>query len=137
MPGRPVDAKLHLTQMKNQVADSRSDVTRLLQEWSAGNRDALDTVMPVVYAELHRLARAKLRGERADHTLQSAALVNETYLRLVDQTRVQWKNRAHFFGTAAQLMRRILIDHARERRAAKRGGGARRIRIPRPRNLCI
>ena len=109
--------------------DSRSDVTHLLQAWSAGNRDALDELMPVVYAELHRLASARLRGERTDHTLQATALVNEAYMRLVDQTRVRWQNRAHFFGTAAGLMRRILIDHARERRAAKRGGGATRVEL--------
>ena len=109
--------------------DTHSDVTRLLQAWSAGSRDALDELMPVVYAELHRLAHVKLRTERADHTLQTAALVNEAYLRLVDQSRVRWQNRAHFFGTAAELMRRILIDHAREHRAAKRGGGATRIEL--------
>ena len=106
-----------------------SDVTGLLQAWSAGDRSALDELMPVVYAELHRLARARLRGERADHTLQATALVNEAYVRLVDQTRVRWQNRAQFFGTAAQLMRRILVDHAREHRSAKRGGGATRVEL--------
>jgi RNA polymerase sigma-70 factor (ECF subfamily) len=106
-----------------------SDVTTLLHAWSAGDRGALNEMMPAVYAELHRLARAHLRGERVDHTLQATALVNEAYLKLVDQTRVQWQNRAHFFGTAAQLMRRILVDHTRERRAAKRGGAAVRIEL--------
>jgi RNA polymerase sigma factor (TIGR02999 family) len=106
-----------------------SDVTRLLQAWSAGNPQALDELIPVVYAELHRLARAMLRGEREDHTLQATALVNEAYVRLVGQTRVHWLNRAQFFGTAAQLMRRILVDHARERRSAKRGGGAMRVEL--------
>jgi RNA polymerase sigma factor (TIGR02999 family) len=104
-----------------------SDITALLQAWSGGNRGALDDLMPVVYAELHRLARAKLRGEGEHHTLQATALVNEAYVRLVGQTRIQWQNRAHFFGTAGQLMRRILVDHARERQAAKRGGGATRV----------
>lgn len=108
---------------------SPSDVTRLLQAWSAGNRGALDELMPVVYAELHRLARAHLRGERADHTLQATALVNEAYIRLVDQTRIRWESRAHFFGTAAQLMRRILVDHARRRRSQKRGGDATRVEL--------
>ena len=106
-----------------------SDVTILLKAWSEGDREALDELMPIVYSELHRLARAKLQGERADHTLQTGALVNEAYMRLVDQTRVRWQNRAHFFGTAAGLMRRILIDHARERRSAKRGGGATRVEL--------
>ena len=108
---------------------SRDDVTELLQSWSKGNRDALDQVMPVVYGELHRLARASLRRERPDHTLQATALVNEAYLRLVDQRRVQWRGRAHFFGTAAQLMRRILVDYVREARAVKRGGGATRVEL--------
>jgi RNA polymerase sigma factor (TIGR02999 family) len=106
-----------------------SDITELLQAWSGGNRGALDDLMPVVYAELHRLARAKLRGEGEHHTLQATALVNEAYVRLVGQTRIQWQNRAHFFGTAGQLMRRILVDHARERQAAKRGGGATRVEL--------
>jgi RNA polymerase sigma factor (TIGR02999 family) len=106
-----------------------SDVTRLLQAWSTGDSKALDELMPVVYAELHRLARAMLRGEREDHTLQATALVNEAYVRLVGQTRVHWLNRAQFFGTAGQLMRRILVDHARERRSAKRGGGVTRVEL--------
>ena len=85
--------------------------------------------MPVVYAELHRLARARLRSERCDHTLQATALVNEAFVRLVGQTRIQWLNREQFFGTAAQLMRRILVDHARERRSVKRGGGVTRVEL--------
>jgi RNA polymerase sigma factor (TIGR02999 family) len=108
---------------------SPSDVTRLLQAWSAGNRGALDELMPVVYAELHRLARINLRGERSDHSLQATALVNEAYVRLVGQTRIRWENRAHFFGTAAQLMRRILVDHARHRQSLKRGGVATRVEL--------
>jgi RNA polymerase sigma factor (TIGR02999 family) len=106
-----------------------SDVTALLQSWNGGDPRALEELMPVVYSELHRLARAHLRGERVDHTLQATALVNEAYVRLVGQTRVRWQNRAHFFGTAAQLMRRILVDHAREHRSAKRGGGATRVEL--------
>jgi RNA polymerase sigma factor (TIGR02999 family) len=105
------------------------DITALLQAWSAGNPNALDELMPVVYAELHRLARARLRGEREHHTLQATALVNETYVRLVGQTRIHWLNRAQFFGTAAELMRRILVDHARERGSAKRGGLATRVEL--------
>jgi RNA polymerase sigma factor (TIGR02999 family) len=114
------------------MADETSpppDVTALLQAWSAGNPHALDGLMPVVYAELHRLAAARLRGERGDHTLQATALVNEAFVRLAGQTRIQWHNRAQFFGTAAELMRRILVDHARERRSAKRGGGATRVEL--------
>ncbi len=133
---RLIDATLGFTiqslrKMKtNQPSpDSGSDVTLLLKAWSDGDRDALDELMPIVYSELYRLARARLQGERADHTLQTGALVNEAYMRLVDQTRVRWQNRAHFFGTAAGLMRRILIDHARERRSAKRGGGATRVEL--------
>jgi len=105
------------------------DVTTILNAWNAGNPNALDDLMPVVYTELHRLARARLRGEREDHTLQATALVHEAYVRLVGQTRIHWHNRAQFFGTAAELMRRILVDHARERRSVKRGGGATRVEL--------
>jgi RNA polymerase sigma factor (TIGR02999 family) len=105
------------------------DVTALLHAWSAGDPKALDELMPVVYAELHRLATARLRGERDDHTLQPTALVNEAFVRLVGQTRMQWLNREQFFGTAAELMRRILVDHARERQSVKRGGGATRVEL--------
>ena len=100
-----------------------SDVTRLLIDWSQGDRAALDRLMPLVYDELHRLAERYMRYERAGHTLQPTALVNEAYLQLVDQNRVKWQNRAHFFGVAAQLMRRITMLHVRKLRAAKRGGG--------------
>lgn len=99
-------------------------VTELLLDWSEGDHESRERLMDLVYQELRRIAGAQLRGERRDHTLQATALVNEAYLRLIDQTRVQWRNRAHFFGIAAQLMRRILVDHARRQRAAKRGGGA-------------
>jgi len=97
-------------------------VTQLLVDWSNGDESALDKLMPVVYDELRRLASNYLRRERAGHTLQPTALVNEAYLRLVDQRQARWQNRAQFFGVAAQLMRRILVDHARVRQAQKRGG---------------
>jgi RNA polymerase sigma-70 factor, ECF subfamily len=97
-------------------------VTQLLQDWNGGDQAALDKLMPLVYAELRRLANNYLRRERANHTLQPTALVNEAYLRLVDQKKARWQNRAQFFGVAAQLMRRILVDHARLHQAQKRGG---------------
>jgi len=100
-----------------------TDVTMLLNAWSDGSQDALDELMPLVYQELRKLARSYLRAERPEHTLQPTALVNEAYLRLVDQRNVRWQNRRHFFGIAAQLMRRILVDHARQRQSEKRGGG--------------
>ncbi len=100
-------------------------MSQLLAAWSDGDREALDRLLPLVERELHRLAHQYMSRERPDHTLQTTALVNEAYMKLVDQTRVQWRNRAHFFAIAAQTMRRILIDHARRRRYDKRGGGAR------------
>jgi RNA polymerase sigma factor (TIGR02999 family) len=100
------------------------EVTRLLQAWSEGDEGALQELMPLVYKELHRLARRYMAGERSGHTLQTSALVNEAYLRLVDVQKVNWQNRAHFFGVSAQLMRRILVDFARSRRSLKRGGDA-------------
>jgi RNA polymerase sigma factor (TIGR02999 family) len=96
--------------------------TRLLIDWSNGNREAAAALMPHVYDELRRLARSYLQRERGDHTLQATGLVHEAYLRLVDQRTTTWQNRAHFFGVAAQLMRRILVDHARRHRTDKRGG---------------
>jgi RNA polymerase sigma factor (TIGR02999 family) len=110
-------------------AESSTQINRLLADWGRGNEDAREALMPVVYDELRRLARRHLWRERPDHTLQSAALVNEAYLRLVRQEAPQWQNRAHFFGVAAQLMRHILVDHARNRRAAKRGAGAPRLAL--------
>ena len=101
----------------------KGEVTALLQDWSGGDRQALERLMPLVYGELRRLAASYLRSERRDHTLQPTALVHEAYLRLVDQRSTDWRNRAHFFGIAAQMMRRILVDHARRRHAAKRSGG--------------
>src|ERR1700674_437697 len=108
----------------NVAADSSTRINRLLADWGQGNEEAREALIPVVYNELRRQARRHLRGERPDHTLESAALVNEAYLRLVRQNPPQWQNRAHFFGVAAQLMRHILVDHARNRLAAKRGAGA-------------
>ena len=102
--------------------ESPEGVTQLLVDWSNGDQSALDKLMPVVYDELRRLASNYLRRERAGHTLQPTALVNEAYLKLVDQRQARWQNRAQFFGVAAQLMRRILVDHARVRQAQKRGG---------------
>ena len=101
------------------------DVTRLLKAWSGGDSKALDELFPIVYTEVRKLARSYLRRERPDHTLQPTALVNEAYMRLVDQRHVDWQNRAHFFGIAAQVMRRVLVDHARMRQADKRGSGDR------------
>lgn len=97
-------------------------VTQLLVDWSNGDQKALDKLMPLVYSELRRLASNYLRRERAGHTLQPTALVNEAYLKLIDQRHAKWQNRAQFFGVSAQLMRRILVDHARQHQAAKRGG---------------
>ncbi|MBS1809576.1 MAG: sigma-70 family RNA polymerase sigma factor [Acidobacteria bacterium] len=102
---------------------SPHEVTRLLLDWRRGNHAALDQLMPLVYHELHQQARRYLRRERPDHTLQPTALVHEAYLQLVDQTQVNWENRAHFFGAAAQAMRRILVDSARAHQAEKRGAG--------------
>ena len=102
---------------------AQSQITQLLKQWGEGKGQALDELMPLVYGELKRLAGSYLRRERPDHTLQSAALVNEAYVRLIDQNQVQWQNRAHFFGIAAQMMRRILVDHARSHKAEKRGFG--------------
>ena len=103
------------------------DVTRALVEWSQGNQAALTSLMPRVYDELRQLARRSLRRERPDHTLQTTALVHEVYLRLVDQRQVNWHHRTQFFGIAAHMMRRILVDHARRHVAVKRGRGATRV----------
>src|SRR5687768_11406866 len=105
------------------------DVTALLADWSRGDRNALGQLLPVVYAELRRIAARQLARERIGHTLQPTALVHEVYLRLVDQRQADWQNRAHFFGVAAQIMRRILVDHVRRHSAGKRGGGARCVSI--------
>ncbi len=107
---------------------SRRQITQLLVDWSNGDQAALDRLMPLVYEELRRLARHYMRNERAGHTLQTTALVNEAYLRLADYKQIQWRERAHFFAIAAQIMRRILVEHARAHNRAKRDGGA--IKVP-------
>ena len=104
-------------------------VTQLLIDWNRGDKAALDQLMPLVYAELHRLAASYLSRERSDHTLQPTALVNEAYLRLIKQNSIAWENRAQFFGIAAQMMRRVLVNHARDRHADKRGGHALRVSL--------
>ncbi len=115
----------------NEVTDPnpRASVTQLLIGWGKGDRTALDEMLPLVYSELRRLAAYYLSQERPGHTLQTTALVHEAYLRLVDQQHVDWKNRAQFLGLAAEMMRRILLNHARDRVAAKRGGGAQRVSL--------
>jgi len=108
---------------------SHNEVTQLLLDWGNGDKAALDKLIPVVYQELRRLARSYMRKERAGHSLQTSALVNEAYLRLIDYNRVRWQNRSHFFAIAAQAMRRILVDHARARQSAKRGAGAQKVSL--------
>jgi RNA polymerase sigma factor (TIGR02999 family) len=103
-------------------------VTRLLREWSDGDESSLEQLMPLVHGELHRLAHQHMRREGPGHVLQTSALINEAYLRLVDQPQIRWENRSHFFGIAARLMRRILVDDARKRNSAKRGGSL--IQVP-------
>jgi RNA polymerase sigma factor (TIGR02999 family) len=107
---------------KDQMPATPKSVTELLLDWRNGDEGALDQLMPLVYDELRRIARRYLRREDSDHTLQTAALVNEAYLRLVDQRQVEWQNRAHFFAVAARLMRRVLLDYARKKQSDKRGG---------------
>ena len=114
------------------MTPSPHEVTRLLLDWSNGNQAALDRLTPLVYEELHRLAHQHMSRERRHqprHTLQTSALVNEAYLRLIDQRNAHWQNRAHFFSIASRLMRRILVDHARAHHYAKRGGGAVRVSL--------
>lgn len=111
------------------------DVTQILKDWSGGSQDASARLMPLVYEELRRLAREYLRRERGDHTLQATALVHEAYLRMVDEKNVSWKDRAHFYGIAARLMRQILVDHARAHNAAKRGGLEQKFSLDEARDL--
>lgn len=106
-----------------------AEVTQLLVNWTKGDSHALDQLTPLVYEELKKLARSYLRRERNDHTLESTALVHEAWIRLIDQERVEWRSRSHFFGIAAQMMRRILVDHARAVHAAKRGSGAAKLSL--------
>ena len=107
----------------------KSETTRILRDLSGGNREALNQLMPIVYRELRRLAKHYLRNERPDHTLQATALVHEAFLRLIDQTNVQWQDRAHFIGISAHLMREILINHAVARKRLKRGGGQYKVSV--------
>jgi RNA polymerase sigma factor (TIGR02999 family) len=109
-------------------AHADTDVTALLRAWSDGDQDALQALTPIVYEELRRLARHYMRRERSGHSLQATALVNEAYMRLADYTRMQWQDRAHFFAVSAQVMRRILVDHAR-RHNVKRGGGVQHVSL--------
>ena len=104
---------------------SPGEITRLLQQWSDGQEEALEKLIPFIYPELHRVAMRYMARERAEHTLQATALINEAFLRLVDCKSLQWQNRAHFYAVSAQMMRRILVDYARSRREKKRGGGRR------------
>jgi RNA polymerase sigma factor (TIGR02999 family) len=110
------------------VRSTDTDVSALLRAWSGGDRDALQALMPIVYEELHRLARHYMRRERAGHSLQASALVNEAYMRLADYRRMQWQDRAHFFAVSAQVMRRILVDHAR-RHNITRGRGVQHVSL--------
>jgi RNA polymerase sigma factor (TIGR02999 family) len=108
---------------------SANDITKLLLEWSGGEQSALERLIPLVYDELHRLAKRHMSHERAGHPLQTTALVNEAYLRLIETNQMGWQNRAHFFAVSAQLMRRILVDFARSRSRVKRGANARRVSL--------
>lgn len=109
---------------KTLTTPATHDVTELLQDWSEGDESALERLMPLVYDELHRLAHQHMRREKAGQILQTSALINEAYLRLVDRPRIHWENRAQFFGIAARVMRRVLVDEARKRKSHKRGGDA-------------
>src|SRR5882672_1292727 len=115
--------------MGSMTTPSTEELTQLLLAWSDGDREALEKLIPLVEGELHRLAKHYMRGEQPDHTLQTTALVNEVYLRLIDWKNVRWQNRAHFFAVSAQLMRRILVDFARDRQNLKHGGGALRVSL--------
>jgi RNA polymerase sigma factor (TIGR02999 family) len=112
----------------NQPA-TQKEITRLLLAWGAGDKAAFDALMPLVYSELRKLARNYMRNQRPDHTLQTTALVNEAYLRLIDSSRVNWQNRTHFFAISAALMRRILVDFARARQSLKRGGEVQKVEL--------
>ncbi len=111
------------------MTESSQQITHLLLAWGNGDEAALERLMPLVYDELRKVAARHLRRQRPDHTLQTTALVNEAYLRLIDSSQVRWQNRAHFFAVSAQLMRRILVDFARSRQNLKRGGGAQQVSL--------
>lgn len=115
--------------MRRKLSLPPHEISQLLGEWSNGNQAALDRLYPLVYDELRRMAHRYMSRERKGHTLQTTALINEAYLRLVEQKNVHWANRAHFFGISAQIMRRILIDHARRYEYSKRGGGAQKVSL--------
>jgi RNA polymerase sigma factor (TIGR02999 family) len=115
--------------VKSSESGRPAAVTEVLAQWSRGDKTALDRLVPLIYPELRRIAGRQLRRERREHTLQPTALVHEVFLQLVDQLRATWDSRAHFFAVAAQLMRRILVDHARSRQAAKRGGVITRVAL--------
>ena len=117
------------TEGPNSAPGTHHTVTQLLQRWSAGDSEAREEVVPRVYDELHRIAAGYFRTERPSHTLQATAILNEALFRLLDRNNIQWQNGAHFIGTAARMMRHILVDHARERKATKRGGDHRRITL--------
>jgi RNA polymerase sigma factor (TIGR02999 family) len=121
--------KCHSGKMSRMSVPSQTEITRYLLAWNEGDQAALQKLMPVVYDELRKLARSYLRKERTGHTLQATALVHEAFLRLIDQNSVQWQNRAHFFGVAAQMMRRILTNYAIARGAEKRGGKSQHISL--------
>jgi len=115
--------------MSNNPPPNQHEITELLTEWSGGDQNALDKLYPLVYQELRRLARTYMKHERKGHTLQTTALINEAYVRMVDQKGVHWQNRSHFFAISAQMMRRILVDHARRATYVKRGGTARKVSL--------
>ena len=128
-PGAAVQFSSIAMQRATQTGEpAGGDVSQLLRAWSEGDQGALERLTPIVYKELHRLARHYMKGERPGHVLQTTALVNEAYMRLVDYKRMQWQNRAHFFAVSAQLMRRILVEHAR-RQNLKRGGGVQHVSL--------
>ena len=120
--------RCHRADILTKVSGPERDVTELLLQWNAGDEGALEHLTPLLYNDLRSLARSVLSREQPGHTLSATALVHEVYLRLVDQRRVKWENRAHFFGAAAHIMRRVLVDHARAKTAAKRGSGA--LKVP-------
>ena len=113
----------------NSLSSNPQEITQLLLRWSAGDSDSFEELVPLVYPELKRIARRYMRRESSDHTLQTSALINEAYMRLVDQKEVEWKDRGHFFAVAAQVMRHILIDHARRYTYTKRGAGAQHVEL--------
>jgi RNA polymerase sigma factor (TIGR02999 family) len=119
----------HFSQVSNNMQTLPGEITQLLLKWGRGDQSAFDQLIPLVYPELRKLARRYMGRENQGHTLQTSALINEAYLRLVDQENVEWQDRAHFFAVAARVMRHVLIDHARSHRSGKRGAGVRRVAL--------